>query len=99
MSYIHEEDHQLEIFQANPCGYLYQDTDGITAYCTFPLGSHHKHAVSAKEALKQAGTVNAYCHADRDGDCSWQHCPQLRDDEPNKSGRHCPIDNREDSDL
>lgn len=32
------------------------------------------------------------CHADRDGDCDWEGCPQLRDGEPKKSGRHCPLD-------
>lgn len=32
------------------------------------------------------------CHAGRDGDCVWPACPQLRDGEPSKSGRHCPLD-------
>jgi hypothetical protein len=32
------------------------------------------------------------CHADRDGDCEWSECPQKRDGEPEKSGRHCPYD-------
>jgi len=32
------------------------------------------------------------CHAGSDGDCSWAECPQLRDGEPIKSGRHCPLD-------
>jgi hypothetical protein len=32
------------------------------------------------------------CHANRDGDCGWEGCPQLRDDEPKLSGRHCPLD-------
>ncbi len=32
------------------------------------------------------------CHAARDGDCIWQDCPQNRDGEPRKSGRHCPYD-------
>lgn len=36
------------------------------------------------------------CHADRDGECCWQHCPQLRDGEPAKTGRHCPLDKIED---
>lgn len=31
------------------------------------------------------------CHADRDGECHWSECPQLRDGEPAKSGRSCPI--------
>lgn len=33
-----------------------------------------------------------HCHADRDGDCFWKDCPQLRENEPLKSGRHCPLD-------
>jgi hypothetical protein len=32
------------------------------------------------------------CQADRDGDCYHAACPQLRDGEPNKSRRHCPLD-------
>ena len=32
------------------------------------------------------------CHAGMDGDCEWKDCPQLRDGEPGKSGRHCPLD-------
>jgi len=32
------------------------------------------------------------CRAHADGDCTWSDCPQLRDGEPRKSGRHCPLD-------
>lgn len=31
------------------------------------------------------------CHAGRDGDCSWKGCPQLRDNEPESTGRACPL--------
>jgi hypothetical protein len=37
------------------------------------------------------------CHADNDGECSWRYCPQIRDGEPAKSGRHCPYDQDVDS--
>ena len=33
-----------------------------------------------------------YCHAQRDGDCIWIECPQLRDGEPVETNRHCPLD-------
>lgn len=33
-----------------------------------------------------------YCHAGKDGECSWVGCPQLKDGEPKKTGRHCPFD-------
>lgn len=32
------------------------------------------------------------CGAANDGECSKAWCPQLRDGEPRRSGRHCPID-------
>ena len=35
---------------------------------------------------------DTYCHADRDGGCCWGKCPQVRDGEPYKTGRHCPLD-------
>lgn len=38
------------------------------------------------------------CHAARDGDCTHAQCPQLRDNEPKKSGRPCPLA-REDYDA
>jgi hypothetical protein len=35
---------------------------------------------------------NDGCRANSDGECSWSDCPQLRDNEPLKSSRHCPLD-------
>lgn len=35
------------------------------------------------------------CHSGNDGDCFWRHCPQLRDDEPQATGRDCPYYNPE----
>ena len=34
----------------------------------------------------------SFCQSASDGDCDWPHCPQNRDGEPDKSGRHCPLD-------
>ena len=39
------------------------------------------------------------CRADMDGECGYDFCPQLRDDEPAKSGRHCPLDTNEDGEY
>lgn len=39
------------------------------------------------------------CQADRDGDCTHKSCPQLRDGEPRRSGRHCPLDRSGDDDA
>jgi len=38
---------------------------------------------------------DGHCMAGRDGECEWDGCPQLRDNEPHKSGRHCPRDVRD----
>lgn len=38
------------------------------------------------------GRYMTRCHADCDGECDWSECPQIRDGEPHKSGRHCPLD-------
>lgn len=35
-----------------------------------------------------------YCHA-FDTTCEWAGCPQIRDGEPAKTGRHCPLDDSE----
>lgn len=37
-----------------------------------------------------------YCHADTDGECCWQGCPQRRDGEPHATGRSCPLHDLED---
>lgn len=34
-----------------------------------------------------------WCQAGKDGDCYWKDCPQLRDKEPEKNGRACPLFN------
>lgn len=36
------------------------------------------------------------CAAHKDGDCTDTRCPQNRDGEPMKTGRHCPLDTWED---
>lgn len=44
---------------------------------------------------QKALVADGHCMADDDGDCSWHTwdgCPQVRDGEPARSGRHCPRD-------
>lgn len=39
-----------------------------------------------------------HCHAsgrNSDGECVWEACPQTRDNEPRATGRHCPLDTRD----
>jgi len=47
------------------------------------------------EAFLEYYGLATQCHADSDGECFWAECPQLRDGEPAKSRRHCPLDNWE----
>lgn len=54
-------------------------------------------AVAAHDRDARLGT--GACHSDCDGDCVWRECPQLRDNEPAKSGRHCPYDKRRDNEF
>lgn len=37
-----------------------------------------------------------HCHAGRDGECNWAACPQMRDNEPHRTHRHCPRDRHPD---
>ena len=32
------------------------------------------------------------CQAGSDGECNYARCPQTRDNEPETTGRHCPLD-------
>ena len=38
-----------------------------------------------------ADLVGEHCRSDRDGDCNWERCPQLKDGEPGRSGRSCAL--------
>lgn len=55
---------------------------------------------ASRLALQSQGAVGAApltrCAAGRDGECGHAQCPQLRDNEPRASGRHCPLDNERD---
>lgn len=44
------------------------------------------------EGIREFYGLASGCRSNSDGDCDWGGCPQLRDDEPAKSGRYCPLD-------
>lgn len=59
-------------------------------------------AEALAERVSRGDTPRPYltgCAAGRDGECSDPRCPQLRDNEPGRSGRHCPLDAGEDEDA
>jgi len=39
------------------------------------------------------------CQSDDDGYCDWPGCPQVRDKEPDTTGRHCPLDKEIEDDF
>jgi hypothetical protein len=53
-------------------------------------GTRRDNARLALNALRSDGA--SQCRAAQDGDCDWPECPQIRDGEPEKSRRHCPLD-------
>ena len=53
---------------------------------------HAEYRRGRENAFKDMADESPRCHAGRDGDCSWELCPQNREGEPKKSGRHCPLD-------
>jgi hypothetical protein len=55
-------------------------------------------AFNPQELALLRATGDDCCHAQRDGDCIWGQCPQIRDGEPERSGRHCPLDWRDPND-
>lgn len=55
----------------------------------------HTRAVRAKELYGD----RERCHAGMDGECIHRDCPQIRDEEPEASGRHCPLDTWVDEDV
>ena len=48
--------------------------------------------IKVAEDKPPRGWQLSVCHANRDGECNHGKCPQLRDKEPQTSGRHCPLD-------
>lgn len=55
-------------------------------------------AVIANAEPRWEAPFSGHCGASRDGECGKSWCPQLRDNEPAKSGRHCPLDTQQDDD-
>lgn len=67
------------------------DADGHAEVYTIPTA-----APAQPLASKPSNdAMPASCAAGRDGDCVHPQCPQRRDGEPLKSGRHCPLDGQQ----
>jgi len=70
------------------CETRYFDAEGRV------IRDYTEKAKGARAAQLDGGQEAALtrCAAGRDGECGHKACPQLRDNEPAKSGRHCPLD-------
>lgn len=68
--------------------------EALIAYAPAPAAEppRDKRQLAILSPYRQELADKGHCMADDDGDCTWAECPQLRDDEPRKSGRHCPRD-------
>ena len=77
----------LEVLRRNYPTYRHALRFGMLAETPTPVVFHFEqmHAAVQERALTR-------CAAGRDGECGHMACPQLRDKEPAKSGRHCPLD-------
>lgn len=79
------------------------DVDQATAAQVAALG-HQVHPAMALPSLTPQGHAVRLatgprltsCAAGKDGECGHRLCPQLRDNEPAASGRHCPLDSHQD---
>lgn len=60
------------------------------ANANFELAEIDRELAASNRQRRQAKPLTS-CAADRDGDCDHPQCPQLRDAEPAKSGRSCPM--------
>lgn len=49
-------------------------------------------ALEAIAARRNDRTFVNQCRASLDGECGWSECPQIKDNEPRTTGRHCPLD-------
>ena len=73
------------------------DQSGVPTVCDESLVAQTVENGGAEDSdmLRRYGASlpgDDHCHAAQDGECFWPKCPQERDGEPNKSGRHCPLD-------
>jgi predicted nucleotidyltransferase len=83
--------------------YLFKRAEAAYDSCTLPKAPDHDKINALVVGmlrewfiladLKESFNLDSKsCHADKDGDCDWVGCPQNRDGEPMKTGRHCPLD-------
>jgi hypothetical protein len=63
-----------------------QDDDGTAECAQWMLGWQEMQDVCDQFVS------GARCQGSNDGDCYWVNCPNNRDGEAHKTGRHCPLD-------
>lgn len=51
----------------------------------------HEIKTVTQEEWKKMWNAGELCKSNQDGDCNSIDCPQLRDNEPAKTGRWCPL--------
>lgn len=69
---------------------MFTGITGLTVDDLIDAKSETELAIKVSENIRKEHEV--MCHAGKDGDCNWNACPQLLEGEPERSGRHCPLD-------
>lgn len=81
---------RLRDHESKTIGLKFRYPDREEKRVVFPKG-HECQADLIFDIMKNTSYIPD-CHAGSDGECNWKICPQLRDGEPDKTGRHCPLD-------
>lgn len=90
-------DKERELFEAAHPDYEYNYDSSDTAWDGW-LAKARASQPTGAQGVEKAPRISPSraplkrCAASRDGDCTHPECPQLRDNEPHATGRHCPID-------
>jgi predicted HAD superfamily Cof-like phosphohydrolase len=83
---VFDEVHRSNMTKVWPDGTVHRREDGKIL---------KPEAYSPVDLRRVLDADECYCHADSDGDCTWEHCPQLKDGEPQATGRSCPLNGKE----
>lgn len=93
----HDQDGEfLGVEQVNPADII-QVIDGL-AHDAIAAFEHGAIPIQAPASPVVVRKPLQRCAAGRDGDCTHPDCPQLRDNEPKATGRHCPLDTSDEDD-
>lgn len=87
----------ITLVKDDPTEFILQNDDKLVYYPPRPgiiNASEYTQQCLLTQPQKVEPLESAYCHADTKGNCNWSECPQIKDNEPERSGRVCPLPER-----